>query len=257
MNILEVIILATVEGITEFLPVSSTGHLILTSSLLGIQPSEFNKTFEIVIQLGAILSVLILYWGKIRMNILLWKKICIGFIPSIVIGAGGYAFIKGYLLESTSITATALAVGGVVLILLEYLLPHKTEKINEVEHISYRNVLIIGLFQSCSVVPGVSRAAATIVGGMTVGLSRKTATEFSFLLAVPTMVAAAGLDIVSTNITFSPDVWGTLFLGSIIAFVTSYVTIRYFINFVSNHSFVPFGVYRIIIAGLFALYTLS
>ncbi len=257
MHGIHVGILAIVEGITEFLPVSSTGHLILTSSLLGITPTEFTKTFEIFIQLGAILAVLFLYRNTIRTRTLLWAKIFIAFIPSAVIGVMGYSFIKTYLFENTTITAVALAAGGLMLIIVEYLLPHHTSTIETTEHLSYKKALLIGLFQACSVVPGVSRAAATIIGGMIVGLNRQTATEFSFLLAVPTIVAATGLDIAKSNFTFSVQEWGILFLGSAIAFITAHITIRLFVKFVSNHSFVPFGIYRIIVAGLFALLTLT
>lgn len=248
-------ILALIEGMTEFLPVSSTGHLILASSLIGIRPTEFTKTFEIFIQLGAILAVVFLYRKKLRSDIQLLMNVCISFLPSAFVGFLGYSFIKSYLFENTVITAIALAVGGLLLIGVEYVLQSRMRKLSE--HISRKKAFIIGLFQAISVIPGVSRAAATITGGMIVGLDRKTATEFSFLLALPTIVAATGLDLVKSDLRFSQQEWFILLGGSTIAFITALITIRLFVRYVSHNSFIPFGVYRIVIAGLYAFFLLN
>ena len=195
MNILQVLIFGVVEGITEFLPISSTGHLILTAKLLGVGQSEFIKSFQIAIQLGAILSVVVIYWDRLTSGSKIWKRLLVSFLPTALIGALLYKMIKRYLLGNNAVVLWSLFIGGLFLIIFELLYRRKEEEVEEICAISYRQALIIGLFQSVAMIPGVSRAAATIIGGLVVGLKRKTIVEFSFLLAIPTMFAATSLDI--------------------------------------------------------------
>jgi undecaprenyl-diphosphatase len=253
VNILHAIILSIVEGITEFLPISSTGHMILASDILRIPQNEFLKSFEIIIQFGAILAVVSLYIKVLLTNRAIWVKLLAAFVPTGIVGLVLYKFIKNYLLGNTPVVLWSLFIGGVILILWEKYYQRKKAHVQKIEDLSYRNAFLIGLFQSISVVPGVSRAAATIVGAMTVGLERKAAVEFSFLLAVPTMAAATGLDLVKSNFHFSTSEWGMLAVGFAGAFVTALVSVRYFLRFVEKHTFVPFGVYRMLLALLFWL----
>ncbi len=241
------VVLGIVEGLTEFLPVSSTGHLILAGKLLHLPETEFLKTFEIVIQLGAMLAVLGLYIKKLPRIIKLIPKLFVAFIPTAIVGLTLYPFIKKWL-SSDKIVLWSLLIGGVVIILFE--LWQQTRKTEEVslESISYKQAFAVGVFQSIAVIPGVSRSAATIIGGMFVGISRSTIVEFSFLLALPTIAAAALLDLIKTPITFSHSEWGMLLVGLIVSFVVALVVLKWFLRFISHHSFIPFGVYRIVVA---------
>jgi undecaprenyl-diphosphatase len=252
MTIVHAVILSMVEGITEFLPVSSTGHMILTGTLLHIQESEFTKSFEIIIQLGAILAVLVLYWKKLFLNTQIFARVAVAFIPTAVVGLVLYNIIKTYLLSNPFIVVWSLGLGGALLILLELFRKEITDG-DESKQISMTQAFIIGCAQSLSVIPGVSRAAATIAGGLMLGLSRKAATEFSFLLAVPTMTAATGLDFLKAGKNFSQDQYGILGIGLIVSFITALVVVRWFIGFVKTNSFIPFGIYRILVALLFLL----
>ncbi len=262
------LILALVEGITEFLPISSTGHLILSSKVLGIEQTEFVKSFEIIIQLGAIFAVIFLYHKTLLTNSAVWKRIIIAFLPSAVFGLVFYQLIKQVLLGNTYVTLVALFVGGIVLITLELFykekdlpaarLPvgqgrqeHHAEKI---EDISLQKALAIGLCQSLAMIPGVSRAAATIIGALFLGARRKTAVEFSFLLAIPTMFAASTLDIIKTNFSFSSYEYSLLAVGFIGSFIVAILAIKFFLQFIKNHTFIPFGVYRIVLALLFWIF---
>lgn len=243
MNLISVIILSVIEGITEFLPISSTGHLILASKLLGLAGTEYLKTFEIVIQLGAILAVVVLYWRKFFADIEIYKKLLFAFLPTIIVGFTLYPLIKAYLLGNALIVVITLFLGGVFMILFEkYLKPHKSKEL------SYKNYLVIGVFQAVSVIPGVSRAMATIVGGMYSGLSREKATEFSFLLAVPTMIAATGLDLYKSREILTVSNIGTLLTGSVLSFIFALIAIKFLINYVKKHDFTAFGIYRIVLA---------
>ncbi len=266
MTILHSIILGIVEGITEFLPISSTGHLILATEMLKIAQSDFVKSFEIIIQLGAILSVVVLYW-KSLFNIENLKKIIVGFIPTAIIGLALYKIIKTYLLGNQYVVLWALAIGGVVLILFEMwhkegvVEPAQTPaqspgETNALAQISYKQSFIVGLCQAVAVIPGVSRSAATIVGGMALGIKRKTIVEFSFLLAVPTMLAASGLDLVKNAKSFSVDQAGVLVVGFIVSFAVALLSIKVLLRFVRTHNFTSFGVYRIIVAIAFWLIVL-
>lgn len=258
MNILHVLILSAVEGITEFLPISSTGHMILVSTLLGIAETDFVKTFEIVIQLGAIMAVVVLYSKKFLTRGPLVKKLVVAFVPTAIVGFTLYPLIKEVLLGSSVVTLNALFWGGVALISIEWLL--KKSKIKGQKSkisdgtINYKQALIIGTFQSLSVIPGVSRAAATIVGGLLTGLDRETATEFSFLLAVPTMFAATAFDIYKSREMIVQSGFLTLFAGTVLAFIFAIFAVKFLISYVKKHDFTAFGIYRIALAALFWIF---
>ncbi len=250
------LLLGIVEGVTEFLPVSSTGHLILASALLHIPDSAYSKSFDIIIQLGAILAVVALYW-RTFLDIQLLKKLIVAFIPTGIIGLAFYKIVKTYLLGNETIVIASLALGGIALIVFELLHHEKPDAKNDVSAISYKQAALIGLAQSVAIIPGVSRSAATIVGGMLLGVSRATIVEFSFLLAVPTMAAATGLDLLKNASSFSGDQAATLAIGFVTSFVVAIFAIKWLLTYVRKHSFVPIGIYRIIIALLFALFMFS
>jgi undecaprenyl-diphosphatase len=244
-------ILGIVEGITEFLPISSTGHLILTSKLLSISQNEFTKSFEIVIQSGAILSIIVLYFRKIISNPKMILYMIIGFIPSGVFGLLFYKFIKQYLF-STFVVSLMLIIWGIIFILVEFLLKGRYYKLQ----IDAKTALLIGFFQCFALIPGTSRSGATIIGGMLLGLSRKDATEFSFLLSVPTIIIASAYDLIKEkSIIFNSDIY-VLLVGFITSFIFAYISVKWLINFVSKHSLVVFGIYRIIIGIIFLCFKL-
>ena len=255
MTYLQAVILGLVEGITEFLPISSTGHLILVSQLLGIADSDFLKSFEIVIQMGAIGAVVVLYFRSFFSIPVILRLMC-GFIPTAIIGFTLYPFVKGYLLGNEVVVVSALALGGIFLILFEKF--HKETAVTEqnITDITYKQAFFIGVFQSVALIPGVSRSAATIVGGLFMGLKRVTIVEFSFLLAVPTMTAATGYDILKNYQLFSTEMTGLLLTGFVTAFIVALVVITSLLKFIKKHTFVPFGVYRIALALLFFLFVL-
>ena len=244
--------MSLVEGFTEFLPISSTGHLVLTAQALGIQQTDFVKSFEIIIQLGAILAVVVLYF-KTLINTKIWPQILIAFIPSAIVGFILYKFIKEVLIGNSLIVVIALFIGGIAFILIEYL--HKDKKQNEggIEKISYKNAFLIGLFQAISVIPGTSRAGASILGALMLGINRKTAAEFSFILAVPTIFGATVLDVIETNLSFNSNELILLIIGFIGSFFFALVSIKWLIKYIQNHSFVVFGIYRIALAVIFYL----
>lgn len=258
MTIFHTIILSFIEGMTEFLPISSTGHLILASKLLNIAETDFVKTFDIVIQLGAIMAVVVLYTKKL-LNIRLLKKLFVAFIPTAIVGFTLYPIIKNVLLGSTSVTLNALFWGGIALIGIEWFIRRKNKgKIvqSEIDYskVSYKKAFAIGCFQCLSVIPGVSRAAATIVGGLSTGLNRPTATEFSFLLAVPTMVAATVLDVYKSREFISQSGSLTLIAGTVLSFIFAMLAIKFLIGFVKKHDFTVFGIYRIALSILFWIF---
>jgi undecaprenyl-diphosphatase len=254
MSFVHVLILSAVEGLTEFLPISSTGHLILASKLLRIQATDFQKTFEIIIQLGAIFAVLVLYFKKFLSSFNLIKKLFVAFIPTAVVGFTLYPLIKGFLLGSSSVTLHSLFWGGVALIGIEWFLKKGKVKTENGKAITYKQALIIGTFQSLSVIPGVSRAAATIVGGLLSGLNRTTATEFSFLLAIPTMVVATSYDIYKSRDMITQGGALTLFAGSVLSFIFALLAVKFLINYVKKHDLKIFGVYRIVLSILFWIF---
>ena len=272
MDFLQAIILGIIEGITEFLPISSTGHLILTSNLLAIEQTEFVKTFEISIQSGAILSVIFLYRRTIMRDFEMIKHVLIAFIPTAIIGFILYKFIKQYLIGNSGVVLLSLFLGGIVLILVELLIRSKKPAKGEARlrrqesrikngqwsvvsgQLSYERAFVVGLFQSISMIPGISRAAATIIGGLIVGLPRKTAVEFSFLLAIPTMLAATALDLKEVNILHLTSYQlTTLTAGFITSFIVALIAIKWLVKYIQNHNFIAFGIYRIILSIIYFL----
>jgi undecaprenyl-diphosphatase len=250
------ILLSIIEGVTEFLPVSSTGHMILASNILRISETDFVKSFEIIIQLGAILAVLVLYWKKLLLNKDVFIRVCIAFAPTAVAGFVLYKFIKTVLLGNPWVVVISLAAGGVFLIVLELLHKEKAGSVEEIKNITPLQAFVIGTSQSLSIIPGVSRAAATIAGALLVGIKRDTAVEFSFLLAIPTMAAATGLDLFKSAKQFTGNEYMLLFVGLMGAFITALIVVKWFIGFVKNHTFIPFGIYRIILAFTYYIFIL-
>ena len=250
MTFLEAIILAVIEGLTEFLPVSSTGHMIIASTFMGNASDSFVKLFTVAIQFGAILSVVLVYFKKFIKSMNFYVLLFVAFLPTGIIGLS----LKGYvdaLLEEVVVVAISLLVGGIVLLFVDkYFAKNETEGTEEV---SYKTAFISGVIQSIAMIPGVSRSAATIIGGMSQKLTRKAAAEFSFFLAVPTMFAATvksmwdekELLIESTN-----NEWVILLIGNVIAFIVAYFAIKSFISFLNKNGFKVFGYYRIILGGL-------
>jgi undecaprenyl-diphosphatase len=247
MDILQAVLLGIIEGATEFLPISSTGHLILAGELMRIPADDFYKSFEIVIQLGAILAVVVLYFRSL-LDIEVLKRIAVAFIPTGIIGLAFYHLIKTHLLGNPGVVLAALALGGIVLILFELARAERFQYDMPVSDISYKQALIIGLFQAVAIIPGVSRSAATIVGGLLLDIPRTTIVQFSFLLAVPTMAAATGLDLVKNYASFSADGLGLIAVGFVVSFAVALLAIKFFLSYVRTHGFLPFGVYRVLVA---------
>ncbi|GHA57691.1 undecaprenyl-diphosphate phosphatase [Pontibacter akesuensis] len=259
MSVWQAIILAIVEGLTEFLPVSSTGHMIIASSLMGINELPITKVFEVNIQFGAILSVVVLYWRRFLQSFNFYTKLLVAFIPAVVFGLA-FKEVVDAMLESVVVTAIMLVLGGIVLLFVDKWFRHSDK-----EEITYKNAVVIGLFQCIAMIPGVSRSAASIIGGLAQGVDRKTAAEFSFFLAVPTMLAAASykfvedllkleisdvlkLDIEKIQNSFAaidPNDIQLLLIGNVVAFVVAMLAIRFFINFLTKYGFKMFGYYRI------------
>jgi undecaprenyl-diphosphatase len=247
MNLTQAIIIAIVEGLTEFLPVSSTGHMIITTSIMGISSDEFTKLFTIAIQFGTILSVLFLYWKKFFQSVNFYLKLFVGFIPSAVFGLLLSDFIDS-LLENVLVVAIMLLIGGIIFILIDSWM--KKSETKKDEELSYSKVLKIGFFQCIAMIPGVSRSAATIIGGISQGLSKRQAAEFSFFLAVPTMFAATAkkmFDFYQDGITITNDQWLLLGVGNLVGFIVAIIAIKSFINFITKNGFKLFGWYRIIV----------
>ena len=253
---MQVFVLGCVEGITEFLPISSTAHLILASQVMHIEQTEFMKSFEIIIQLGAILAVVVLYWKQL-LNIEIIKRLIVAFIPTGVLGFVFYKLIKQYLMDSSFVILITLFLGGAFLVIFEWWYAEKVEVIDDIACMSYKKCFFIGLFQSIAMVPGVSRSAATIVGGLLLGLKRKTIVEFSFLLAMPTMAAATGLDLIKNAQSFTLSEAHFLIFGFAVAFVMAILGIKFFLSYIQKHSFATFGVYRMIVAIVFLVLFLS
>ena len=251
MTYLHTLILGIVEGVSEFLPISSTGHLILASTLLHLEQTDFQKSFQIAIQLGAILSVVVLYWRALLVNFEILKRVITAFIPTAILGFLFYKIIKRVLLGSNTVVLCSLLMGGIFLILFEVWHREKESASEELSAISYSKSFMIGLCQAVAMIPGVSRSAATIIGGLILGIRRKTIVEFSFLLAVPTMVAATGLDLMKSGGHFSLEEFYLLFTGFITSFVVALLSIKWLIHFIKNHTFISFGIYRILISLLF------
>jgi undecaprenyl-diphosphatase len=250
MNILHAIILAIIEGLTEFLPVSSTGHMIIGSSIMGIAADDFVKLFTVAIQFGAILSVVVLYWRRFFENLSVYPLLVVGFIPAAIAGLLLKSHIDA-LLENVAVVAVMLLLGGVFFLFIDRLFPN--DGVDNKEPLTWKSAFLIGCFQVIAMVPGVSRSAATIVGGLTQKLSRKQAAEFSFLLAVPTMFAATAKslwDYMDDGGSFTAEHWKLFGIGNAVAFVVALLAIKGFVGFLTKHGFRAFGWYRIIVGGV-------
>ena len=250
MTSLDSVILGFVEGVTEFLPISSTGHLILTGHLLGIPVTDFFKTYEVAIQLGAIAAVAILYWRSF-LDIGILKRLVAAFIPTAVVGLVLYKFIKDFLFENMEVLLASFVIGGLILIALELFHKEKEDAHKSVKDITYFQAFLIGLAQSIAIIPGISRSGASIMGGLLVGVSRIAIVEFSFLLAVPTIAAATGYDMLKNSYSFTMDEFWLLAIGFVTSFVVAMVVIRVFLDFIRKYTFIPFGIYRIVLALVF------
>lgn len=268
MSTLQAIILAIIEGLTEFLPISSTGHMIIASSLMHVESNDFVKVYTVAIQLGAILSVIILYWRRFLQGIPFYIKLAIATIPALALG-----YLLGdvidSLLESPQGVAIALLLGGVVLLFIDKIFPHAGDNAKATNDTippaltkpTIKEGFIIGVWQCLALIPGVSRSAASIIGGMTQKLTRRQAAEFSFFLAVPTMFAATAYKLLKHYKEFgffTADETKTLIIGNVVAFIVAMLAIRFFINYLSRKGFFVFGIYRIILGGfLLIMYALD
>jgi len=251
MDYLQAIIVAIVQGVTEFIPVSSTGHMIITGKILGIESNDFVRLFTVCIQLGSILSVVVLYFKRFFQTMSFYYKLFVAFLPAAVIGFLFHDYIDA-LLDSALVVAIALIVGGIVLIFIDKLFEKQSEKqsdeqFEKSDEITYPKALKIGLFQVIAMIPGVSRSAATIVGGLTQKLSRKAATEFSFFLAVPTMFGATAYKLLKMYDQINVENLKILLLGNLVAFIVSALVIKALIAYLQKHGFKLFGYYRICI----------
>jgi undecaprenyl-diphosphatase len=249
MSLIQAIILAIIEGISEFLPVSSTGHMILAADAMNLEHDGFLQTFEISIQLGAILAIVMMYKERFFQSLDFYYKLFIAFLPIAIVGYLAYKPIKNVLFNPT-VVAISLIIGGIVLILVDRKVAEKKAEALDMKHTSFGQALLIGIFQCFAVIPGVSRAASTIIGGVFAGLDKKQATEFSFLLAVPTMFAVTGYDLLKTSESLTNDQWLLLFVGGVVAMGFAYLTVKLFIKFIERFGFKHFGYYRIAL-GLF------
>ncbi len=247
MTLLQAILLGIVEGVTEFLPISSTAHLMLAQRMIGVESTEMVKSFDIAIQSGAILAVVFIYWSLLMKNRKLWKTVLVAFIPTAIIGFLLHSAVKTYLLGNIWIACWALIIGGIVLVAFEWFHHDKAAPIRDSGKIGVGRAVLIGIAQSLAIVPGVSRSAAAIVCGMSSGISRKAIVEFSFLLAIPTMAAATALDLVKSYSAFTADDATLMGVGFVFSFITAYVSIKWLLRYVQAHSLIAFGLYRIVL----------
>lgn len=249
MDIFQAIIIGIIEGFTEFLPISSTGHMIVASDFLGVSQDSLTKAYEVIIQFAAIMAVMLIYKEKITFKkIDLWQKLIVAFLPLAVVGFIFKDHIK--MLFTVEVVASMFIVGGILFLLLEYFYEEKEWHIADVEKVSYKQALWVGLAQIFSLIPGTSRAGATIVGGLLVGMDRKTSAEFSFLLAIPVMAAVTGYDLLKHYQDFANANWDAFVAGFIAAFIVAYLTIKLFLAFIQRFTFVVFGIYRIIFGAI-------
>lgn len=284
INLIKVLILSLVEGITEFLPVSSTGHLILVNQFVKLEPEGFSNAFNVIIQLGAILSVVVIYFEKLnpwakskqelpkkykdlnaqskayylathpdKTTINLWLKVIVGVLPAMVLGLLFDDLIDAYLFNPITVAAMLL-LWGIIIIFIEK--KNKTIKYDSLKDVPYTTIIMIGLFQCLAMVPGTSRSAATIIGAMILGLSRPAAAEFSFFLAIPTMLGATLLKLIKNLGDFTGNQWTLILLGMILSFIVAFIVIKQFLTYVKKHDFIPFGIYRIILAVVVFVYFL-
>ncbi len=245
MDIFQAIIIGIIEGFTEFLPISSTGHMIVASEFLGVSQDAVTKAYEVIIQFAAILAVMLIYKEKITFKkIDLWVKLFVAFLPLAIVGFIFKDQIKT--LFNVQTVAWMFIIGGIVFLVVEYFYKEKEIHVKDVEKISTMQALWIGIAQIFSLIPGTSRAGATIIGGLLTGLDRKASAEFSFLLAIPVMAAVSGYDLLKHYQEFADANWGAFVIGFITAFVVAYLTIKLFLAFIQRFTFVAFGIYRII-----------
>lgn len=255
MSTIDAIILGIIEGFTEFLPISSTAHITLASSALGIPESDFLKTFMIAVQLGAILPVAYIYFNKYRNDVTVHSRILTAFLPTALIGFALYKVIKNVFLGNIPLLLWTLGIGGVIIIAFEYFQEKNIQDTHpDIKTISYKQAFIIGCCQALAVVPGVSRSASTIIGGLALGLNRATIIEFTFLLAVPTMIAATGYDIVKNIELLTTSTIGILLVGFITSLIFAQLSISFLLSFIKKYSFTPFGIYRIALALIVATF---
>ncbi|MDO9309627.1 MAG: undecaprenyl-diphosphate phosphatase [Deltaproteobacteria bacterium] len=252
MTILESSILGIVEGLSEFLPISSTGHLILASALMKLKQTDAHKVFEVTIQSGAMLAVVYIYRKQLVARVDLLRKLCFAFFPTGVLGYLLYKIVKS--LFQPSLVSYTLIAGGVAFIVIERYIKNRPATVASIQDISYKQAFAIGLIQSLSMIPGVSRSGATIMGGLLIGLSRKDAAEFSFLLALPTMFAATAYDIYKNHALFNFGDWQNILVGFITSFIFAVLGIKALLKFITSHTFVPFGIYRIAVGVIFLIF---
>ena len=245
MDILQAIIIGVIEGFTEFLPISSTGHMIVASEFLGVSQDSLTKAYEVIIQFAAILAVMLVYKEKLSIKkIDLWQKLFVAFLPLAVVGFIFKDHIKA--LFTVEIVAWMFIIGGLVFLVVEYFYEEKEFHVNDVEKTSYKQALWVGIAQIFSLIPGTSRAGATMIGGLFAGLDRKASAEFSFLLAIPVMAAVSGYDLLKHYQDFADADWGAFLAGFAAAFIVAYLTIKLFLAFLQKFTFVAFGIYRIL-----------
>ncbi|TKX29165.1 undecaprenyl-diphosphate phosphatase [Campylobacter estrildidarum] len=244
------LILGIIEGLTEFLPVSSTGHMILGGTILGLEMNDFWRSFLIIIQLGSILAVIFVFWQRLIQGFDIWFKLAVGFFPTGLIGL----FVEKYLKELFNgyIVVTMLIIGGIIFIIIEKQHKNKSYKITSLDKISFAKAFCIGIIQSLAMIPGTSRSGASIIGGLLLGLDRKSAAEFSFLLAIPTMIIATLYKIYKKpNLLSDAHSLIPLSIGFVTAFVVAVFVIKFFLKFITKFDFIPFGIYRIVLGILF------
>lgn len=250
MNLIDVITLGVVEGITEFLPVSSTGHMILTATLLKLENTEFLKSFEVAIQLGAILAIILLYFKRLFSGWAIYQRLFVAFLPTATIGFVMYKIIKKFLF-SPVVVSISLILGGILLIALNRWIEESPSDYEDLEFMPLKNAFWIGMMQCLAMIPGVSRAGATIVGGILNGCNKRQATEFSFLLAIPTMLAATAYDLLKNAAAIDQQGLFFLGIGGLTAFVSAWFAVKVFLNIVTRYGFAGFGYYRIFVGAAF------
>ncbi len=245
MDIFQAVIIGIIEGFTEFLPISSTGHMIVASEFLGVSQDNLTKAYEVIIQFAAILAVMLVYRDKLTLKkIDLWSKLMVAFFPLAIVGFIFKDVIKELFTVNT--VAVMFIVGGVIFLVVEKFYKEKESHTNEVENVSYKQALVVGFAQIFSLIPGTSRAGATIIGGMLIKMNRKTSAEFSFLLAIPVMGAVTAYDLLKHYSEFADANWPAFIIGFIVAFIVAYITIKLFLVFLQRFTFVAFGIYRIL-----------
>ena len=252
MTLYEATILGIVEGITEFLPVSSTAHIALASQIMGLPQNDFMNSFNIIIQIAPIFSIMIIYFDTLFQSLEIWKKLIASFIPT---GAIGFLFHKQIeaMFSANSIVLWMVAT-GIFFLVVEFLYSKKGHSTEELENVTYKQAISIGFIQALSLIPGVSRSGSTILGGMLLGLKRETAMSFSFLLAIPTMTAASGYTLLKEYNTLSMDGFSMILIGFVVSFIVGWAAVKSFLALVGKYNFTPFGIYLIASGILFGLF---